>query len=111
MIQNNDDKELIIHLLNKTMNIEIKELIFKKIEKFKGIEEYDFYLINLTGITKEGKEQEIFIKNIKKGKIKESLFCICDLAYEKYFDYKKNSKEYSRRLKKISIIPPFSIFL
>ena len=43
MIQNNDDKELIIHLLNKTMNIEIKELIFKKIEKFKGIEEYDFY--------------------------------------------------------------------
>ncbi len=104
MIQNNDDKELIIHLLNKTMNIEIKELIFKKIEKFKGIEEYDFYLINLTGITKEGKEQEIFIKNIKKGKIKESLFCICDLAYEKYFDYKKNSKEYSRRLKKISII-------
>ena len=43
-------------------------------------------------------EKEIFIKSIKQGKIKESLFCICDLTYEKYYEEK------SKKLKKISII-------
>lgn len=45
----------------------------------------------------------MFIKNIKQGKIKESLFCICDLAYEKYFT-KKEQMSTTNKPKKISII-------
>ena len=82
-------------MLNETLKLELKKIHFDNIEKYKGISEYEFYLINLIGITVKGKKQSIFIKNIKQGKIKESLFCICDLTYEKY--YENNSK----KLKKV----------
>lgn len=45
----------------------------------------------------------MFIKNIKQGKIKESLFCICDLAYEKYFT-KKEQMSTTNKPRKISIV-------
>lgn len=89
---------MISNLLNETIGLKIKEISFETIEKYQGILEYDFYLINLKVITEDEKKQSIFIKSIKQGKIKESLFCICDLAYEKY--YKNNSK----KLEKISIL-------
>ena len=97
-MQNNDKQKRITNILNKTVGLDLEQVKFKNIEKYTGISEYDFYLINLIGITKKGKEKEIFIKSIKQGKIKESLFCICDLAYEKYYEEK------SKKLKKISII-------
>ncbi len=84
--------------LNETLGLDLEKIQFKNIEKYNGISEYAFYLINLVGITKKGEKQPIFVKGIKQGKIKESLFCICDLTYEKY--YENNSK----KLKKISII-------
>ena len=94
-MQNNDKQKIITNILNKTLGLDLEQVKFKNIEKYTGISEYDFYLINLIGITKKGKEKEIFIKSIK---IKESLFCICDLTYEKYYEEK------SKKLKKISII-------
>lgn len=97
-MQNNDKQKIITNILNKILGLDLEQVKFKNIEKYTGISEYDFYLINLIGITKKGKEKEIFIKSIKKGKIKESLFCICDLTYEKYYEEK------SKKLKKISII-------
>lgn len=51
-------------------------------------------------MTENGLNEPIFIKTIQKGKIKESLFCICDLAYEKYFNH---SGDKVKSLKKISI--------
>ena len=89
---------MISNLLNETIGLKIKEISFETIEKYQGILEYDFYLINLKVITEDEKKQSIFIKSIKQGKIKESLFCKWDLAYEKY--YKNNSK----KLEKISIL-------
>lgn len=80
------------------MGFNLEKIKFKKIEKYREISEYEFYIINLIGTTKNGKKQSIFIKSIKQGKIKESLFCICDLTYQKY--YENNTK----KLKKISIL-------
>lgn len=97
-MQDNDSQKIIINFINKVIKTEIEEIYFDKIEKYQGISEYEFYIINIKGITKDRKEKSIFVKNIKQGKIKESLFCICDLTYERYL--KSNSK----KLKKISII-------
>ena len=47
---------------------------------------------------------DIFIKKIKRGKIKESLFCICDLFSEKYFNKKENLLKKVNKPKKISIL-------
>ena len=44
-----------------------------------------------------------FLKIIKKGKIKESLFCICDLLYEKYLRKTENDNELKQQ-KKITIL-------
>ena len=55
------------------MKIIIRMIYIQKIEKYKGISEYEFYLLNLIGITKSGEKQSIFIKSIKQGKIKESI--------------------------------------
>ena len=97
-MQNNDKQKIITNILNETLNLKLEKINFEKIEKYKGISEYEFYLLNLIGITKRGEKQSIFIKSIKQGKIKESLFCICDLTYEKYY------KNKSKKLKKISIL-------
>ena len=87
--------------INKCLNLDLKEIRFNEIERFQSIVEYDFYLINLIGITSTNIKKDIFIKIIKKGKIKESLFCICDLAYEKYFN---STKEILKKPKKVTII-------
>ncbi len=98
ILQNNDERKLIVNILNEEMKLNLEKIVFEKIEKYQGVSEYEFYLIKLRAKTKNGEEKSIFIKNIRKGKIKESLFCICDLTYEKY--YKNNAK----KLKKISIL-------
>ena len=38
---------MISNLLNETIGLKIKEISFETIEKYQGISEYDFYLINL----------------------------------------------------------------
>lgn len=104
ILQNNDARNIMINFLNEITGLNLKEITFNSIEKFQDIVEYDFYLVNLIGVSKNGLEEPIFIKNIRKGKIKESLFCICDLAYEKYFQDDNDSKDNFKKRKKISIL-------
>jgi hypothetical protein len=101
ILQNKENKNLIINLLYKMLNIKFCDITFNGLEEFKSIEEYDFYLINFIGTTQDGTKKEVFIRRIKKGKIRESLFCICYLTYEKYFN--NNSKEIVKKLNKITI--------
>lgn len=104
ILQNNENKKVILKLIKKVTALNLKDVIFKSIEELQGIEEYDFYLINLVGIMQNEEKKSIFIKSIKHGKVKESLFCICDLTYEKVFNDKHNEYENNRKLKKISIV-------
>ena len=103
MLQRKDSKQIIIKFLNEITSLNIKDIIFNGVERFKSIAEYDFFLINLIGVTTSNKEEELFIKIIKKGKIKESLFCICDLYYEKYFNKNSYSNDDIKRPKKTTI--------
>ena len=81
----------------------MNNICFNNIEVFTSIAEYDFYLVNVEGVTNNNLKYELFFKVVKKGKIKESLFCIGDLAYEKYFS-NFNSKEDLNKNKKITIL-------
>lgn len=83
-MQNEIEKENIISFLNDYIEENIKEIYFDSIIYFKNIEEYGFYLINFIAINGDNQKINIFLKEIKKGKIKESLFCICDEFYERY---------------------------
>ena len=103
-LQNDDNKKTIVGFLNEIIKIDLKDITFNKIEKFQSIVEYDFYLTEFIGITKNNLKQEIFMKQIKKGKIKETLFCICDLFYEKYLRKDNYLIKNSKKPMKISII-------
>ena len=91
-----------MQLFKDTLQVDLEDICFKDIEVLQNIAEYEFYLINLEGKTNNIK-QELFIKIIKKGKIKESLFCICDLAYENYFS-NISSKEKIKGSQRITIL-------
>ena len=40
-----------LNFLNELTGLNLKDIAFEKIEKLQGIAEYDFYLINLIGLT------------------------------------------------------------
>lgn len=94
---------MLISIFKDILQIRLNDVSFNNIEVFQSIAEYEFYLINLEGKDNNNLKQELFIKIIKKGKIKESLFCICDLAYEKYF-CNTDSKEKIKANQKITIL-------
>ena len=104
IIQNSEAKKDIVKFLKETTKINLKDIIFNGIEEFQSIVEYDFYLINLIGMSIDNLEYDIFFKKIKRGKIKESLFCICDLFSEKYFNKEKKLLEKEIKPQKISIL-------
>lgn len=101
-LQNEEAKNIFIELLDDFLDLKCEDIIFNGLEEFKSIAEYDFYLINFIVKTQNNLKKEIFVKRIKKGKIKESLFCICDLAYNKYFN--TNSKEAGMNPRKIAVL-------
>ena len=51
-----------LNFLNELTGLNLKDIAFEKIEKLQGIAEYDFYLINLIGLTHNGLKENIFIK-------------------------------------------------
>lgn len=96
-------KEIMIDLVSQVLQVDLVELKYDSVEEFNSISEYNFYIIKLIAYDKYKNKNEIFFKVIKKGKIKESLFCIYALAYEKYFENLR-SKEHLKKPKRIAIL-------
>lgn len=96
-------KTSFIELINNILTLDLKDISFYGVEHLNTIEEYEFDIMILNGIIKNNLKKKIFIKMIKRGKIKETVFCICYMAHEKYFN-KSNSKDELKKLKKITIL-------
>lgn len=95
------NKNDLINLLTKILKISITNIDFIKTEEFDTIDEYEFSIV-LTKVTYEnGKKEEIYLKMIKGGKIKESIFCFWSLLYEEYL--KKHRDLEKSELKKAII--------
>ena len=85
----------IIGLLEKILEITIKRVEFVGKEYFKNIGEYDFSLIKLNLLCEKDDHIQLYLKVIKGGKIKESIFCFWSLIYEDFL--KKNKEEYESK--------------
>ncbi len=85
-----EGKEIIEKLLEQVLNIQIKSIEFAGTEHFDTITEYDFSLFKIKLLCQDDKQKEVYLKMIKGGKIKESIFCYWSLLYEEYL---KNNKE------------------
>lgn len=90
MLKNTDKKTEIIYLFETLLNQEIKDYNYISIEKFNSIIEYDFSLAKVNIIFADGEQKRIYIRMIKGGMIKESIFCYWSLLYEEYSNYNRN---------------------
>lgn len=96
------NKNLIQELLEKIMDKPIADIKFLGIESFDSIIEYKFSLFKVILIYKDNTEEQIYIKIIKAGKIKESIFCYWSLIYEEY--YENNKEKSNNNMHKKTII-------
>lgn len=79
-----NDKDNLIKLLQYVQSDTIEDIKIEGIDHFDNIMEYDFSLLKAIVIYKSGKKDEIYLKMIKGGKIKESIFCYWSLLYDEF---------------------------
>ena len=71
-------------ILEKIFKKEIIEIKIEGIEHFESIIEYNFSLIKANIVYKGNDKEELYLRIIKGGKIKESIFCFWSFLYEEY---------------------------
>lgn len=81
MLHNNEST---IKLFEKILEIKIQTVKYIGSEHFNTITEYDFSLFKFEVMYDNDKKMEIYLKMIRGGKIKESIFCFWSLLYEEY---------------------------
>ncbi len=96
-----ENKEIIIQLLEDVLKVSILDLDFKGREYFNSITDYDFSLIKLRIKYTNQKEDEIYLKMIRGGKIKESIFCYWSILYEEFL---KNNQSFEQNIVQKAII-------
>jgi len=86
-------KEKIKSLLEDILKKEIISIDIEGIEHFENIIEYDFSLLKANILYKNSSKEEVFLRLIKGGKIKESIFCFWSILYEEYLQNKEKNLE------------------
>lgn len=93
----NDNNELskdnIKQLLEKLFKKEITDIKIEGTQHFESIIEYDFSLIKANVSYFDNQKDELFLRIIKGGKIKESIFCYWSFLYEEYIKNKGKENE------------------
>lgn len=103
MLENlKNNKQNMQELLKKIMNKPIKDIKFLGTENFESIMEYKFSLYKIILIYEDSSKEQIYIRTIKAGKIKESIFCYWSLIYEEYC--KKSKEKSNNNMHKKTII-------
>lgn len=96
-----NSKNRVKKLLESILKNSILDIEFEGTEHFDSIIEYDFSLLKANIIYSNGKKDEIYLKMIKGGKIKESIFCYWSLLYEEFL--KKNQSNIENVVQKAII--------
>ena len=105
IIENRKNKEIVIDILNKALNIKITDFKYQGIKALQKISEYDFSVLKVVGKV-ENSEYEFYIKIIKGGEIKKSVFCCWSLLQEEYEKKAEKTKEFQKiknKIDKVSI--------
>lgn len=84
------DKDFLLKLLEKVFKSSIKKIEIEDLKEFKTETEYNFSAINTKVYYKDGRTEQLYLKMIKAGKIKESIFYYWSLLYEEYL---KNNRQ------------------
>lgn len=99
IIKDKKNKIEVLKMFN-LLNINLIDFTYKRIKNLKEFSGYDFPLLELIG-KKEKINFEIYLKNIRGGEIKKSVFCCASLLeyeYDKIIKENKNEKVLNRIL-------------
>ena len=77
-----DDNKIIKKIFEDVLNLKIKEIKYDKNLQLTNMSEYEFELVKLKALLQSNEEVEMYLKMIKKTKIKESIFCYWCSIYE-----------------------------
>ena len=87
---NCEDKKIMQDIIGNILSLEIKEIKYDKNMQLSNISEYEFELVKVKAILQSDEEMEMYLKMIKKSKIKESIFCYwCTIYEEELFQTKE----------------------
>ena len=86
----NQKSDILIEILNNVLNLRIKKISMEGKIEIQGISGYDFRLIKLK-TTLEKQEVDMYIKMVKRCKIKESIFCYWYTINEEENEGKSNN--------------------
>lgn len=71
-------------MLEEILKRQIENVEFENIDEFNSIAEYNFSILKANVFYKDGNKEKLYLKMIKGGKIKESIFCYWSILYEEY---------------------------
>lgn len=97
------NKQMTIELLKKVTKLDIVDFEFKRLKTMENIEEYRFSIIKLQAILRDGTSREVYMKLVRKNRIKESIFCYWCLLYDEKFKGNQE-KEYTTITNSVKII-------
>lgn len=100
---NSDDKEILKQILINTLKLDIKQIQYQKNIKMKDISEYEFELVKTKATISTDESLDIYLKLIKRSKIKESIFCYWCSIYEEELDKVKENEITETTLNKVVI--------
>ncbi len=98
------NKEIAVELLQKLTGLNIQAIEFEDLKNMNVSSGYDFSVIKLKATIEKQlhNETEIYIKMIRKDRIKESIFCYWSLVYEENFKNYEES-EFTSVINKVKI--------
>lgn len=101
------NKQITIDLLKDLTKLDIIDFEFDDLRDMDDSSGYDFSVIKLKAILENNKEDnhkeaDLYIKMIRKDRIKESIFCYWSLLYDEKFKYYEES-EFTSIINKVRI--------
>ena len=85
------DNTILIKMFNKVLYLNIEKIKYDKNVQLSNISEYEFELLKVNSILSTKENVEMYLRMVKKSKIKESIFCYWCSIYEE--ELLKNTEE------------------
>lgn len=94
---------MINDLISEVLGLKVEKTKFDSIKKFETISEYEYSLIKIICDLEMEDNIEVYLKVIKKDRIKESLFCYWCALYEEKFKECENNSNMATIINKVMI--------
>ena len=87
------DNNILLNILNNVLRLDIKEMKYDKSIQLSNISEYEFELLKINSMLSTKENVEMYLRMVKKSRIKESIFCYwCSIYEEEMLKTEGNNK-------------------